>query len=110
MLQASAAVIKRRDGHHKKALLTTAQQEGKITTHVSPASRPTARAPRSGHATAAPPSMAKNFSASDVARCDPPVGGHSYNGGRYHASSRSRSEAVVSTYFPVCHRKRTSQS
>src|SRR5262245_10185452 len=26
---------KRRDGHHKKALLTTAQQEGEITTHVS---------------------------------------------------------------------------
>jgi hypothetical protein len=37
--------------------------------------RPTARAPRSGHATAAPPSVAENFSASDVARCDPPVGG-----------------------------------
>src|SRR5262249_36473881 len=34
---------KRRDGHHKKALLTTAQR---------------------GHATAAPPSVAKNFSAS----------------------------------------------
>jgi hypothetical protein len=51
---------KRRDGHHKKTLLTTAQQEGKITTHVSN-HRHRARAPRSGHATAAPPSVAKNF-------------------------------------------------
>src|SRR5262249_58954473 len=63
-----------------------------------------------GGAAAAPPSVAKNFSASDVARCDPPVRGHSYNGGRYHASSHSGSEAVVSKYFPVCRRKRTALS
>jgi hypothetical protein len=40
----------------------------------------------SGHATAAAPSVAKNFSVSDVARRDLPVGGHSCHGGSYHAS------------------------